>query len=128
MSEKDWYDYEMSEALKAEFTKNKMAYFLEELKVVFAEHLDGIEPTMFNFVFHVAGTYGWNDAFKKTCINYGLEDILAYYNKLTWYDSDRFDADFCSLLTEYGLIEEGDFADLSLAIPDEEEAPLYAVP
>lgn len=125
MSERNWSDYKIPNEIKNEFAKDNMAYFLKELESVFNY---GHPLTYWEDTVYMESTGGWYEAFKKMCINYGLEDILAYYNNLEWYDSDRFDADLSDLLVEYGLIEEGDFDNLGMVVPDEEEAPLYAVP
>lgn len=97
-------DYRIPKEIKSEFTKATTLYFLEELVDIFDMPNT---PTYYDDIVYVEGTAGWYEAFKKMCINYGLEDILSYYDHLEWYDSDYFDSDFSDLLLEYGLIEEG---------------------
>lgn len=112
----DWYGYKMPEVVKAEFKAHILKCFLKELIDVFdIKH----EVTMCNTIAHLEGTYGWYEAFKKMCVNYGLEDILAYYDKLEWYDSDLFDGELGDLLVEYGLVEFGNPDDLGYAKIDE---------
>ena len=98
-------DYRIPKEIKNEFTKEMMFYFLEELVDIFDMPST---PTYYDDIVYREGTAGWYRAFEKMCINYGLEDILSYYNRLEWYDSDLFDNDFSDLLLEYGLIEEGE--------------------
>lgn len=98
------FNYEVPEGIKNEFTKEVMAYFLEELIETFP--YIGHTPTMLDDIFNMEGTGGWYESFKKTCINYGLEDILHYYNGLEWYDSDMFDDQIGDLFLEYGLVDE----------------------
>ena len=98
-------DYKIPEEVKKEFTKERVLYFFCELIDIFniPRH-----PTYWRDTVLMESTAGWCQAFKKMCINYGLEDILYYYNALEWYDSDVFDGEFGELLLGYGLVEEGE--------------------
>ena len=37
------------------------------------------------------GTYGWVEAFEKTCVQCSITDVYEYYTKLDWMLSDIFD-------------------------------------
>lgn len=116
------YEYKMPSEVKEEFTKEKMVYFLDEFKTIFNL---GDDVRLWNDVLPREGTCGWYNAFKNMCIEYGLEDVLFYYDKLEWYDSDLFDDEFGDLLFYYNLIESGSwyesYNDESLEDGEEDE-------
>ena len=49
-------------------------------------------------VFYLEGTFGWSDAFKKTCMKTGMRKLSAWYRGLDWRESDEFDGELAELL------------------------------
>lgn len=96
------FEYKMPQEIKTKFTKDFMTDFLTEAAQVFNLSV----PTLYDgILFHLEGTCGWADAFKKSCLKHGMKDVFTYYENLDWYDSDLFDDEFASLLIEYELIK-----------------------
>lgn len=97
------FEYKIPQEIKAEFTKEFMAYFLARLAITF-----DLEESMLcsEYLFNLEGTYGWSKSFKGACQKYNLEYVFVYYDQLEWYDSDLFDDELGILLVDYGLIKD----------------------
>ena len=89
------FKYKIPSDIKARFTdefyENMFDALCSTFGIVIEEynwHYD--YPIMNEFT----GTTGWSEAFNLACeIFAGLDDILAYYNDLSWTESDLFDAE-----------------------------------
>ena len=97
------FEYKIPQEIKISLTKEFAVDFLNKLIVIF-----NLKQTTLclEYLFNLESTCGWADAFKYTCQKHNMEDVLAHYNKLEWYDSDLFDDEFASLIVEYGLVKE----------------------
>lgn len=49
-------------------------------------------------LYDVSGTFGWNAAFRMTCNKLEMKWLYEYYDKLEWWESDRFDSEVEDLL------------------------------
>lgn len=96
------FEYKIPQEIKAEFTKEFMAYFLAVLAIVF-----DLDESMLcaEYLFNLESTIGWSKSFKCACKKYNLEHVFVYYDQLEWYDSDLFDDELLSLLIDYELIK-----------------------
>lgn len=52
------------------------------------------------------GTGGWYTALKNTCFELKKLEILGYWEKLEWYDSDYFDGELADMMLENGIISK----------------------
>lgn len=96
------FEYKIPQEIKAEFTKEFMAYFLARLAIVF-----DLDDSMLcaDYLFNLESTIGWGKSFKYACQKYNLEYIYVYYDQLEWYDSDLFDGELGDLFVKYELIK-----------------------
>ena len=96
------FEYKIPQEIKAEFTKEFMAYFLARLAIIF-----DLDESMLcsEYLFNLESTNGWEKSFKCACQKYNLEYVFVYYDQLEWYDSDLFDDELLSLLIDYELIK-----------------------
>ena len=97
------FEYKIPQEIKARLTKEFTEDFLDKLIAVF-----NLEQSKlcFEYLFNLESTYGWVDAFEYACQKHKMEDVLAYYNELEWFDSDLFDDEFASLIKKYKLVKE----------------------
>ena len=86
----------------------------ENFFFVFANNLDEIFSDGWIEVFDdsdmyvgCSSTYGWADAFIKTCYEFDLEDCWRYYDSLNWEDSDDMDYFIERLLVAAVFDEDG---------------------
>lgn len=92
-------EYKIPEEILARFPDDFWKVLASELAQVFGNDIfDKYEDIGTRQVVFLTSTIGWAKAFMKTCRDFELIDILEYYNKLEWYDSDVFDDEICSLL------------------------------
>lgn len=91
--------YKIPEEILARLPDDFLEKFARELGDVFGfDIFDKDEESGDPALIYLPSTIGWVNAFKKTCEQFGLIDILEYYNKLEWYESDQFDDGISSLL------------------------------
>lgn len=92
-------EYKIPEEILAKIPDGFWEKFAMELIKIFGSYIfDKEEETGDRYLIYHPSTIGWAKAFMKTCRAFELIDILEYYNKLEWYDSDVFDDEICSLL------------------------------
>lgn len=97
------FKYKIPQEIREKLTKEFAEDFLDKLTVIF----DLNQTTFcFDYLFNLESTYGWADAFEYACQKHKMEDVLAYYNELEWFDSDLFDDEFASLIKKYKLVKE----------------------
>lgn len=94
-------EYKVPEEILAKIPNEFWEKFAMELIKIFGSDIfDKEEETGDKYLIYLPSTIGWAKAFMKTCRDFGLNDILEYYNKLEWYDSDTFDDEICEILEE----------------------------
>lgn len=94
-------EYKVPEEILAKIPNEFWEVFAKELIKIFGSDIfDKEEETGDRYLIYHPSTIGWAKAFMKTCKQFGLIDILEYYDKLEWYDSDAFDDEICKVLEE----------------------------
>lgn len=109
-------EYQMPEEIKNQFRKEFMSDFHKKVIQTFKQNdiRQGRVPseyekfTYYDWWLYMEGTGGWYKSLKDTCDKHNLQNVIAYYDQLPWYDSDLFDSELGDLLVEYGLVEEGE--------------------
>ena len=86
-------DYQIPEAIKAQLSDAFYETMWNELILVFGDKVRGVDPYLVPMVSYLSSTGGWVQALSATCNSLGLSDVWSYYDKLEWYDSDRFDGE-----------------------------------
>lgn len=96
------FEYKIPQEIKEKFTKEFMVDFLINLVQVFNLN----EPISYDDdIAYLESSGGWVVAFKNTCREHNIKDVLMYYDGLEWYDADLFDNELGNLLVEYELIK-----------------------
>ena len=96
----NWFYKPIPQFLRKELSFNFCKSMLKELHLIFGIALEDFE----DYLYGILGTYGWNSAFMTTCRTFNKVELMKYYNKLAWYESDWFDSDLLDLFCAYGLI------------------------
>ena len=93
--------YSMQHNIKKQMDYKFCETFMKELHNVW-----GFSLNDFNWesIGYCEGTGGWYESFAATCRILNKGELLLYYNNLSWYDSDLFDAELSELLVTYKLI------------------------
>lgn len=93
--------YEIPKEILSKFSDDFWKVLANELARVFGNDIfDEDEDAGTRQIVFLTSTMGWAKAFMKTCKIFKLIDILEYYDKLEWYDSDAFDDKICKILEE----------------------------
>lgn len=93
--------YEIPKEILSKFSDDFWKALTNELARVFGNDIfDKDEDAGTRQIVFLTSTIGWAKAFMKTCRDFKLIDILEYYDKLEWYDSDAFDDMICKILEE----------------------------
>ena len=95
--------YSMPQEIKKYLDFDFCKTFLQELHMI-----DGISLSDFcwDSIGYLEGTGAWFEAFSSTCRKFDYHELLCYYCKLPWYDSDLFDSELSDTLVAYKLIFE----------------------
>ena len=101
ITEKGSIYYSMPHNIKKLMDYEFCETFMKELHNVW-----GFSLNDFNWesIGYSEGTGGWYESFAATCRILNKGELLLYYNNLSWYDSDLFDAELSELLVTYKLI------------------------
>lgn len=76
-----------------------MSVFIDNLQDIFPYKIDK------NFMSHNTGTVEWSNAFRETCEQLNIDNLLNYYNSLEWEEFDIFCAELGNLIIEKELVE-----------------------
>lgn len=86
------------------------------------EKVDGL----YNLYF-LTGTGGWNAALKMTCRKLDMKWLYEYYNKLQWWESDKFDGEFEDLIiSKFVDVKDDDWREIPKEERDRYESTYYS--
>lgn len=105
--------YEIPSEILSRFTEQFYRRLHELLGEIFCmEDIYQIdEATDEPMIVYFVSTCGWAEAFENSCRECELNDVLAYYDKLQWYESDLFDDQIYEEMMKY--YKEEDVANVS---------------
>ena len=94
------FDYKTPDDIKSGIPEAFYIALVGEIVSVFGTDVLSEAESPFGIVF-IAGTSGYELAFKSVCFRFGLQKLWEYYDSLTWWESDQFDGEIMEKVVEF---------------------------